>query len=81
VQVQVCHPLLPIDQELQPVLAHGGQVGTACHEAHIRAGSRQLDAEIAADRAGAVNADLHDVLLGHGGAIAPVVGSLVTPWN
>src|SRR3954453_21327342 len=31
----------------------------AGHQAHVRAGARQLHAEIAADRAGAVNADFH----------------------
>ena len=53
------HALLVADQELQPVVAHGGEMRAARHQADIDACARELHAEIAADRAGAVNADFH----------------------
>ena len=56
------HALLVADQELQPVGAHGGEMRAARHQADIGARARELHAEIAADRAGAVDTDFHGYL-------------------
>ncbi len=53
------HMLFIADQQFEAVLAHGSEMGAARDQADIGLRPRQLDAEIAADRAGAVNADFH----------------------
>ena len=55
------HALFVADQELEPVGAHRGEMGAARHQADIDARARKLHTEIAADRAGAVDADFHGV--------------------
>src|SRR5712671_2820302 len=50
------------NQQLEAVGTHRGQVSAARDQADIRSRQRQLHAEIAADRAGAVNTDFHAVL-------------------
>jgi hypothetical protein len=52
--------LFAADQQFQSALAHGGKMGGARDQADLGAGARKLHAEIAADRAGAVDADFHE---------------------
>ena len=64
--------LLVAFQEPHAVLAHRLEVRAARDEADVRAGLRKLDAQIAADRAGAEDADLHCAFLHMG---SPALGS------
>ncbi len=56
--------LLFADEQRQAALAHRGQVSAARDQADIGASARKLHAEISADRAGAVDADFHEILAG-----------------
>ena len=51
----------PVEQR-QPALAHRGKVRAARDQADVGARARELNPEISADRAGAVDADLHEIL-------------------
>src|ERR1700737_2337913 len=50
---------LAADQQFQSVLAHRGEMGAPRDQADIGASAQKLYTEISADRAGAVDADLH----------------------
>ena len=56
---QMHHALFVVDEELEAVLAHRRKMRPTRDQADIRARARQLHAEISANRAGAVDADLH----------------------
>ena len=56
------HAFFIADQQFQSVSPHGGEMRAARHQADIGACARELDSEISADRAGAVDADFHGVL-------------------
>jgi hypothetical protein len=56
------HVLLIADQQFQPALAHRRQMRAARHQADVGACARELNPEISADRAGAVDADFHEIL-------------------
>src|SRR6516225_3145191 len=56
---QTYHALFAVDEELEAVLAHRRKMRPTRDQADIRARTRQLHAEISANRAGAVDADLH----------------------
>src|SRR3569832_1757943 len=53
------HALLIGDLKLQPIGAHRRQVRAAGDQTDVGAGTHELDPEIAAERTGAVNANLH----------------------
>ena len=55
------HAFFVIDQQFQSVGAHRGEMGAARDQADIGAGAHQLHSEISADRAGAVDADFHEI--------------------
>src|SRR5882757_7951594 len=50
------------NQQFEAVCAHRGEMRSACDQADIGSCERQLHAEIAADRSGAVDTDFHAVL-------------------
>ncbi len=50
---------LAVDAQLHAVRLHRREMRSARHETHVRTGSRELRAHIAADRTGALHADLH----------------------
>ncbi|MGY2934642.1 hypothetical protein ACVWZ6_004244 [Bradyrhizobium sp. GM6.1] len=54
--------LLLAREQRQAALAHRGKVRAACDEADVGARARELNPEISADCAGAVDADLHGIL-------------------
>ncbi len=60
--IDLGYPLLALAQQPQAVGAHGGKMGATCDQADLGARQCQLDAEIAADRAGAIDTHFHDVV-------------------
>lgn len=56
------HVLLVSDQQFESALAHRGKMRAAGNEADVGARARKLHTEIATDRAGAVDTDLHEIL-------------------
>src|SRR3984885_16337910 len=57
------HAFFIPDQKLQSAGLHRGEMSAARNQAHISASARELDPEITADGAGAVNADFHQAFL------------------
>ena len=56
---RICDPLFAIDQKFETVGFHRRQMRAARHQADVSASQRELHAEIAANRARTVDADLH----------------------
>src|SRR6516164_7173431 len=53
------HQWLALAQKLHPVLFDRSEIGSSRNERNIASRQRQLDADVAADRAGAKDADFH----------------------
>jgi hypothetical protein len=56
--------LLIADAQLETIGAHGRQMSAARDEADVNSRACQLHAEVAANRASAVDAELHGILRG-----------------
>src|SRR5690606_15180938 len=71
--VRMLDPLLPVDQQLDALIAHRGEMGAAGDETDLRAGPCEPRPEKAADGTGTVDADLHRTLP-RSGSLAGVAG-------
>ena len=56
---RMADPFLAVDQQLEAVRLHGREMGAAGDQGDIDPSPRKLRSEVAADGAGAIDADAH----------------------